>query len=112
MRFGKRVDSNHAEIRQLFRELGYKVIDTSQQGFGALDLQVVGFDRIYFVEVKSRYGKLNRRQSEFILHNENAVVVRDKGDVMLFRNNYEALRKKSVQLAQLQITPKKGAKDE
>jgi len=103
MRFGKKVDNNHAEIRQLFRALGYKVIDTSQQGFGALDLQIVCGNRIYFVEVKSRYGKLNKRQSEFILHNENAVVVRDKDDVTLFRNNYEALRKKSVQLAQLQI---------
>jgi Holliday junction resolvase-like predicted endonuclease len=102
MRFGKKVDSNHAEIRQLFRELGYKVIDTSQQGFGALDLQIVHNNRIYFVEVKSKYGKLNKRQSEFILYNENAVVVRDKDDVTLFRNNYEALRKKSVELAQLQ----------
>jgi len=114
--FGKKVDSNHAEIRQAFRALGYKVIDTSQQGFGAADLQVICGDRTYFVEVKSKYGKLNKRQSEFILHNENAVVVRDKSDVTLFRNNYEALRKKSVELAQLhnqtKIKPKKGAKDE
>jgi len=110
MRFGKKVDSNHAEIRQVFRELGYKVIDTSQQGFGALDLQVICGDHIYFVEVKSKYGKLNKRQSEFILHNENAVVVRDKGDVALFRNDYEALRKKSLELAQLHNQNKERSK--
>jgi hypothetical protein len=110
MRFAKKVDSNHAEIRQAFRALGYKVIDTSQQGFGALDLQVVCGDRTYFVEVKSKYGKINKRQSEFILHNENAVVVRDKGDVALFRNNYEALRKKSIQLAQLHNQTKERSK--
>jgi hypothetical protein len=110
MRFAKKVDSNHAEIRQAFRALGYKVIDTSQQGFGAADLQVICGDRTYFVEVKSRYGKLNKRQSEFILHNENAVVVRNKDDVTLFRNNYEALRKKSVELAQLHQTKERRKK--
>jgi len=109
MRFGRRVDSNHAEIRKIFRALGYEVTDTSQ-GFGALDLEVISGDRIYFVEIKSRYGKLNERQAEFILHNENAVVVRDKGDVTLFCNNYEALRKKSVKLAKVQIEKSKRSK--
>jgi hypothetical protein len=43
-RYARRVDSNHAEIRQLFRDCGCAVLDTSNLGGKVGDLIVQYFD--------------------------------------------------------------------
>lgn len=63
---GKRVDANHAEIRDGLRDLGYLVDDTSSFGRGFPDL-LVGDKCEHFVllEIKSDGSDLNKRQREF-----------------------------------------------
>ncbi len=53
MRHAKRVDRNHAEIRDGLRALGYQVLDLSGAGQGVADLAVaVAPGMPHFLEVK------------------------------------------------------------
>lgn len=62
----KRTDNNHAEIRDALREVGAFVSDTHELGGGFPDLVVVRPDGyIFFVEVKSRGGRLTDDERTF-----------------------------------------------
>lgn len=53
MRHAKRVDRNHAELRDGLRALGWEVLDLSGAGCGVPDLAVkVGLGMIHLLEVK------------------------------------------------------------
>lgn len=52
MRFAKRVDQNHAAIREAARQAGWRVEDTSDIGHGFPDQIWEKPDRIVWVEVK------------------------------------------------------------
>ena len=61
----KKVDRNHAEIRQAFRDCGCLVHDTSAVGRGFPDLVVSIRGKLAMVEVKFGKGKLNPIQDQF-----------------------------------------------
>jgi hypothetical protein len=50
-RYARRTDSNHSEIRQLFKDCGCKVQDTSNLGGKVGDLIVQYRDPMYLVQV-------------------------------------------------------------
>ena len=54
MSYSKKVDTNHAEIRDGLRQVGHKVVDTSKFGAGFPDLIVVSRDgtMVLLTEVK------------------------------------------------------------
>ncbi|MFN3562796.1 MAG: restriction endonuclease [Chloroherpetonaceae bacterium] len=95
-RFAKRTDSNHREIANALRALGFKVKNTSHGGDASLDMIVMKGETSYFVEVKTEKGKLRQKQAEFIINNENAVVVRSVDDCKTLLNCPHLLREKSV----------------
>ena len=65
-KYAKRVDSNHAEIRDYIRELGIWVKDTSSYGNGFSDLIVVHKQEPYFIEIKvDKKAKLTPQEREF-----------------------------------------------
>lgn len=83
-KYAKRVDSNHAEIRDYFREFGAKVKDTSFFGHGFPDLLVRWAGKTYYVEIKqSNKSKLTKPEKEFreFLGGTNFHVVTNKNDV-------------------------------
>ena len=60
-----RTDTNHKEITEAFRILGYSVFDASKMGGGFPDI-VVGKNGVnYLVEIKTAKGKLNPKQKAF-----------------------------------------------
>lgn len=72
-RFARRTDSNHAEIRQLFKDCGCAVLDTSNLGGKVGDLivqysypSVMGNAlRTYIIEIKrDKKKKLTKSQRE------------------------------------------------
>ena len=65
MTYGRRVDNNHAEIRDGLRMLGFVVWDTSQAGYGFPDLVVARGGVVRAVEVKSKGGKLTEAETRF-----------------------------------------------
>lgn len=96
LRYAKRVDNNHAEIRDALRKMGCEVRDVSSAGMGVLDLEVKRLGHYFAVEVKAPKGKLTKQQAERIYVDDYAVVIRSLDDCVLFVNDYNALRKKSV----------------
>jgi len=95
MRYRARVDSNHKQIKALFQQFAV-VKDTSKCGFGTLDLQVQYNGELYFIEIKSKTGKLTPEQREFINSCPNSAVVRSPEDVILFINDFQQLRNKTL----------------
>lgn len=64
MRFARRVDANHAEIRAAFRKLlgTENVVDTSKAGFGLGDLMITWGELLMAIEIKTEKGKLTAAQ--------------------------------------------------
>jgi hypothetical protein len=52
MRIKARVDTNHAEIRDAFRSMGFSVVSLHQLGGGIPDLAVSRNEKTAYVEVK------------------------------------------------------------
>ena len=75
MRYAKRTDTNHAEVRDNLRALGFDVIDLSKAGQGVPDLLVSRNKRGVLVEVKAPGGKLTQEQQEFIAAMPDRVIV-------------------------------------
>ena len=64
----RRVDANHHEIVQAFRQLGCPVVDISAVGDGVPDIIVrhpTIRDMAFLVEIKTPKGKLNKRQMQW-----------------------------------------------
>lgn len=82
MRRGRR-DTNHAEIREAFRRLGWSVLDTADLGHGAPDLVCGRGGRNVLVEVKSPGGILTQDEAQFSLAwRGEYVTVRTLADVV------------------------------
>lgn len=61
---GKR-DANHGEITRAYERVGAGVIDLGGLGGGVSDI-LVGYGGVnYLVEIKTEFGALNDKQSEF-----------------------------------------------
>lgn len=75
MRYAKRTDTNHAEVRDNLRALGFDVLDLSKAGQGVPDLLVSRNGQGVLVEVKSPGGKLTAEQEEFIAAMSDRVIV-------------------------------------
>ena len=56
-RYAKKVDTNHQEIRDGLRQLGFEVLDTNKMGGGMSDLVVAVDDTTYFIEIKNKEGR-------------------------------------------------------
>jgi hypothetical protein len=77
MRYGKRVDGNHKEIRDGLRKVGYKVRDYSAQGDGVPDVCVMvlpGYS--LFLEIKDPTKpksdqKLTTKEEEWLQFNSS-----------------------------------------
>lgn len=95
--YGRKVDKNHARIRDTLRELMFTVEDTSQFGQGFPDLMVKGYDRfageqaVVFVEVKAKgkaeYKYLTKAEKEWydMWHTSITVIIADKvSDVLIY----------------------------
>ena len=65
MSYNKRVDANHAEIRDGLRDLGFDVFDSSMFGKGFPDLIVRGKGRVILLEIKDGNAKLTDAESKF-----------------------------------------------
>ena len=81
MRRKAKLDLNHAEIVQAFERLGAKVLSLAPMGKGVPDLIVNFRNRLRFVEVKSKNGKLTPAQEEF-MSDWPVSVVRSVDDVI------------------------------
>jgi len=64
VRYAKRVDANHGELRSAFRRLlgADNVVDTSKAGFGLGDLAVSYGGLVMLIEIKTEKGKLTKAQ--------------------------------------------------
>lgn len=63
-RYAKKVDSNHAEIRDGLRAMGYEVLDLSHVGGGIPDLAVKvrgKLGMVHFLEIKDGSKPLSRQ---------------------------------------------------
>ena len=65
MSYNKRVDANHAEIRDGLRDLGFYVFDSSMFGKGFPDLIVRGKGRVILLEIKDGDAKLTDAEIKF-----------------------------------------------
>ena len=65
MRRAARVDANHADIVQAFKQMGATVLDLSRVGGGCPDLLVGYRGANVLVEVKIAKGKKNKLQEKF-----------------------------------------------
>jgi hypothetical protein len=86
--WAKRIDGNHAEIRQAMRDAGCNVFDLSGAGKGAPDTIVFNptIDRLWLVEIKMPDGKLTKPQVDF--HRDFPVhIVRSVDDAMRLIEN-------------------------
>lgn len=63
--FAKRVDGNHAEIKEVFIKSGFSVFDTKGVGGGFPDLLIGRQGYTWLVEIKMPEGKLNDIQKKF-----------------------------------------------
>ena len=71
MRTAARVDTNHGEIREALRDLGWYVFDSSGVGHGFFDLICCKGGRVVFVEVKDGSKKPSKRKltsDEAVIH--------------------------------------------
>ena len=64
MRRAAKVDGNHAELREYFRELGCVVFDASGVGQGFADLVCQWGGLTMLVEIKTEKGKLTKAQKK------------------------------------------------
>lgn len=70
MRYAKRTDANHSEIRDGLRKCGYTVADYSRLGGGVPDLCVRVRDGVsLFLEVKVIGEKLTKAEEEWMKYN-------------------------------------------
>ena len=65
MRQRARVDKNHQEILQCFRQMGCSVLSLRMVGKGCPDLLICYQMQLYLVEVKDTGGKLNTLQEDW-----------------------------------------------
>jgi hypothetical protein len=81
-------DNNHDTIAALFRAYGYIVIDTSWSRGKLLDFiayRPCNASDLWFVEVKSKYGKITPDEEKFIAaHPERSVVLHNENETELF----------------------------
>jgi hypothetical protein len=79
----RRVDSNHKELVEAFRQLGATVTDLSRVGQGCPDI-LVGYCSISIpVEIKTRTGKLNLLQQQWLENWQGShAIVRDHEGVI------------------------------
>ena len=61
----RRVDTNHAEIRNGLHQCGYAVFDTSRFGYGFPDLLVRRGDTLFLLEVKAGREGLTPMEEAF-----------------------------------------------
>ena len=87
--YAKRTDSNHAEIRDKLREVGFWVWDTHDLGSGFPDLIALNKSGDFvMLEVKARGGKLTDDELTFfrelieVHHCRNLLVVHSIEDAM------------------------------
>lgn len=73
--FAKRVDKNHAEIKEVFKKAGWSVFDAKNIGQGFPDLIVGKHGSTFLVEIKTPTGKLTTPQREFMLNWKGGAVV-------------------------------------
>lgn len=103
--FKFRTDENHKQIADVFRAFGAKVITLHHAGHGVPDLLVLAKDgAAYFVEVKTRNGKLKAEQAKFITAVQSSVIVRSVEEVERFFKDFKSLRAESVEEAQKVLT--------
>ena len=78
MRYAKRTDENHGEIRDGLRQAGYVVKDLSRCGEGVPDLLVAGSGRGVMFEIKYGNAKLTDAEKEFheMFHGLGVYIVR------------------------------------
>ena len=63
--WGKKVDSNHAEIRQAFRDAGWQWLDLHRLGGGAPDgLVMAPWGDLHLIEIKPLEGKLEPKATK------------------------------------------------
>ena len=74
-----RIDANQTEIVSCIRQIGATVQDLSTVGGGCPDI-IVGYKKVnYFFEIKTKQGKLNKRQIKWHDHWQGQVhVIRDE----------------------------------
>jgi Holliday junction resolvase len=73
----KKVDSNHKQIVEAFRQLGCSVFDTSGVGRGFPDLLIGKAFKTVLVEIKSSdKAKFTKHQKEFMVHWKGSTVCR------------------------------------
>lgn len=75
MTYARRVDANHAAIVRELEQAKVTVKDLSRAGAGWPDLFVARREVGFFVEVKSRGGKLTPEQRQFISDFPRHVIV-------------------------------------
>lgn len=92
-RAGRRVDRNHAEIRDALRKCGWLVYDASHVGDGFPDLVCIKAGRVVFTEVKDGEKVPSARQlthdeklfhDAFRRHGAEVVVVESLRDLAQF----------------------------
>lgn len=76
-----RNDSNHDEVAEAYRRLGYRVKSTAMVGEGFPDLVVQNDRETKLVEVKTDKGKLRKKQEAFMAKGWKVEVVRSVEDV-------------------------------
>jgi len=78
MRYAKRTDENHGEIRDGLRKAGYVVKDLSRCGEGVPDLLVAGSGRGVMFEIKYGNARLTDAEKEFheMFHGLGVYIVR------------------------------------
>jgi Holliday junction resolvase len=81
--FANKVDANQKELVSQFRKLGYSVLLLNAIKGGCPDALVAKHGENFLVEFKSKSGKLNELQEEFIgKWNANVFVVRSIEDII------------------------------
>lgn len=85
MRYAARVDTTHAEIRDTLRQLGFRVLDTSNSG--PTDLLVRRQHRLWLVEAKTPKSKAGR-----IVKTKKQQQIEDAGfEIVYLRSRDEAI---------------------
>jgi len=75
-KYARKVDSNHAEIRDAMRAYGAYVFDASATGRGFVDLVVGYAGHTALVEIKSPKGKFTEAQLNFIENWKGGILAR------------------------------------
>lgn len=86
MGYARKTDANHADIRSALRSVGWVVVDTSALP-AFVDLVALKQQRVEFIEVKDRKGKLTPAQ--VVLHRAFAAA---GVTIKILRNVEDAIR--------------------